>query len=91
MDVGEDGNLLGSGVCRKLKIVHDKKRFESTLEEGLTTDESSSEEDNAKASLICHNGNCTWKYRQKYDDITQELTGKSSDEKEIYHFYDSFK
>mmetsp|Transcript_30505 Transcript_30505/g.34781 ORF Transcript_30505/g.34781 Transcript_30505/m.34781 type:complete len:175 (+) Transcript_30505:302-826(+) len=77
-----------------LQKAQDRARQEAiriNLEEGLTTDESSSEEDNAKASLICHNGNCTWKYRQKYDDITQELTGKSSDEKEIYHFYDSFK
>lgn len=31
---------------------------------------------------ICHNGKCTWKMREKYDDVHRELTGYSSSDAE---------
>jgi hypothetical protein len=59
-------------------------------EEGVTTDEGwSSEEEEAKASAMCNNGNCAWKSRQKFDNVKRELTGEESDAEEIYDFYDN--
>jgi hypothetical protein len=57
-------------------------------EEGITSDEGLSSEDEA-CSGICNNGNCTWKSRQKFDNIKRELTGEESDNEEIYEFYDT--
>lgn len=31
---------------------------------------------------ICHNGKCTWKMRDKYDDVHRELTGYTSSDDE---------
>jgi len=84
---------FGQWSLQKAQECARQEAIRINLEEEQTTNESfsSSEEDEAKASSICHNGNCTWKYRQKFDDIMEELTGKASDDEEIYHFYDSFR
>jgi hypothetical protein len=29
---------------------------------------------------MCHNGNCTWKMREKYDNVCHEIRGSSDDE-----------
>jgi hypothetical protein len=51
----------------------------------------SSEDEEAKASTMCNNGNCAWKLRTKFDDIKRELTGEESDPDQIYDFYDNPK
>jgi hypothetical protein len=51
----------------------------------------SSEDEEAKASSMCNNGNCAWKLRTKFDDIKRELTGEESDPDQIYDYYDSQK
>lgn len=38
---------------------------------------SSSDED---FKTMCHNGNCAWKMREKYDNVYREITGECSDE-----------
>jgi hypothetical protein len=65
----------------------------NTIEAGKNPHESvwSSEDEEAKASNLCNNGNCAWKMRRKFDDIKRELTGEESDPDQIYDFYDSFK
>lgn len=74
------------------KAQEQAKRESGRLEEedGLTSDESwSSGGEEEVVGAICHNGNCTWKSRQKFDNVKRELTGEDSDAEEIYDFYDN--
>lgn len=45
-------------------------------------EESSSDEDGSKSWTMCHNGNCTWKIRAKYDNIFYEMHGYSESDAE---------
>jgi hypothetical protein len=44
--------------------------------------QSSSDEDGGKSWTMCHNGNCTWKIRAKYDNIYYEMHGCSESDAE---------
>jgi hypothetical protein len=48
-------------------------------EASAATEISASDEE---VRTICHNGKCTWKRKEKYDNVHKELTGYSSSEEE---------
>jgi len=54
-----------------------------TSEEGWTSDDA---EDKTNLLLptctVCNNGNCTWKMKEKYDDIYAEIHGRSESDEE---------
>jgi hypothetical protein len=51
----------------------DEEASESPSEQSASDDEIKS---------LCHNGKCTWKVREKYDNVHRELTGYSSSDEE---------
>jgi hypothetical protein len=63
-------------------------RQETERINGVSTSSFSDESDEEPAVLssdeelrtICHNGKCTWKMREKYDNIYREVTGNSDAE-----------
>jgi hypothetical protein len=58
-------------------------------DEGETSDQALSSDDESRAITICHNGNCTWKVKEKFDDVQLELRDdtESEDEATIYARY----
>lgn len=51
-------------------------------DDGETSDENWSSDDEKNAMSICNNGNCTWKLREKYDDIMEEIQEQEESEEE---------
>lgn len=49
------------------------ERLNSTLNCISTSEESWSSDDEKNALSICNNGQCTWKVREKFDDVCLEL------------------
>lgn len=80
---------FGQWSLRKAQEMARREGDRINNEEGVTSGEASEEDEDAKASTICHNGTCTWKSRQKFDNVRRELTGEASDDEEIYDFYDN--
>jgi hypothetical protein len=58
-------------------------------DDGETSDQAWSSDDENKALNICHNGNCTWKMKEKFDNVSLELRNdeNSEDEATIYARY----
>lgn len=56
----------------------------SSLEEEASESpsEQSTSDDEIKSLSLCHNGKCTWKVREKYDNVHRELTGYCSSDEE---------
>ena len=49
----------------------------SSSSESDETDEEEETTSDEELKTICHNGKCTWKLREKYDNIYREVTGNS--------------
>ena len=62
------------------KAMEMAKREAERINEGETTEEAWSSDDEKNAMSICNNGNCTWKLKRKFDNVHLELTGKESDD-----------
>ena len=79
---------FGQWSLKKAEEMAKRQTERINVEEGVTSDEAWSSEEEAKASSICNNGICAWKSRQKFDDVKRELTGEESDPSQIYDYYD---
>lgn len=55
-------------------------------EEGETSSDPSSSDDE-KTLTICHYGNCTWKSKEKFDDVSLELKSKNEERDEESSIY----
>lgn len=56
--------------------------------DGETSDQASSDEDDCKTLTICHDGNCTWKSKEKFDNVSLELrNGQESNEQTTNSIY----
>jgi hypothetical protein len=51
----------------------------SAASAGAASASASSDED---IKTMCHNGKCAWKIKEKYDNVYQEITGKSESDDE---------
>lgn len=62
------------------------RRETDRLNGGVTSDEASSASEisniDEEIKTICHNGKCTWKRKEKYDNVHRELTGYCSSDEE---------
>lgn len=58
-------------------------------DDGETSDQAWSSDDENKAFTMCHNGNCTWKVKEKFDNVSLELRddSESEDEAALYARY----
>jgi len=57
-------------------------------DQGETSDPASSDDDDGKTLTICHDGNCTWKSKEKFDNVSLELrSDEESDEEATSSIY----
>ena len=68
------------------KAAADASSSSSSEDSSLSDSEDSDEEElttsDEELKTICHNGKCTWKMREKYDNIYREVTGNDDSDSE---------
>lgn len=55
------------------KAKRETERLNSLGDDGETSVESWSSDDEKNAMSLCHNGNCLWRVKEKYDNICEEI------------------
>mmetsp|Transcript_22013 Transcript_22013/g.25449 ORF Transcript_22013/g.25449 Transcript_22013/m.25449 type:complete len:174 (+) Transcript_22013:382-903(+) len=66
------------GLAKKVQQIHQEQLNERVSNSNVGYSSSSSEDETALSSTgnfkqLCYNGKCTWKYKDKYDDICAEI------------------
>lgn len=72
------------------KARRETERLNGIVESDAAESSEWSSDDENKALTICHNGNCTWKVREKFDNVKEELRDdkeSEDDEAAIYARY----